>query len=269
MSYYGIRKMKSIIDENGKYNITCEFYDSSIRDYRGNRVWDSLEAGKGFYRNGFNTKEELEYALFKDTLDGNIHGTGGKYSCISWGSNKVKLSDEEQQHIKELDDNYWALYNECNSIYREAKQENPNITLDELEANDPMYRKLHEELHKISKEKTEYRYNTYYTRWKAYLKDRNKAKASGKVYVIKCNYNGYTGIYIKSLGSSRVKFCYNISNAKLLTNSISEIKEALKDFTNIKDVRVIEVQNYITKKGNKRYCNIDWNKEKELTEIEV
>ena len=93
MSYTGVRKVKTIIDNEGKYNMGCEYYDSSVTDWRGNRIWHST-GDEGLYIKGFNTKEELEYAIFKDTLDGNIHGTGGKYSCLGWGSRKVTLTNE-------------------------------------------------------------------------------------------------------------------------------------------------------------------------------
>ena len=39
MSYMGIKNLKLIKNEEGKYNYICSAYDSSIRDYKGKRVW--------------------------------------------------------------------------------------------------------------------------------------------------------------------------------------------------------------------------------------
>lgn len=260
MSYYGIRKMKNIIDENGKYNITCEYYDSSIRDYNGNRVWNTLEAGKGFFNNGFNTKEELERALFEDTLDGNIHGTGGKYGCIAWGSNKVQLSDEEKKHLENLENEYWNLHGTQNKIVDKIKEENPNITWEEIKEN-AEYKEITDKIIKIGQEKREYRYNTYFKRWKEYLKQQNKNKANGKTYVIKLNYSGYKDIYVSSKGSRVTKFCHGIHSAKLFTKSLEELKEMFCNNPKFTHVRAIEVSPYIIGKGKYRHVEMEWETE--------
>ena len=106
MSYYGIRKLKTFQDENGKWNFSCDVYDSSIWSWDNKRVWEHID---NWFKVGYDTKEELEKFLFENTLDGNFHGTGGKYGCIGWGNRKVKLSEKELVILKELEDKKYSL----------------------------------------------------------------------------------------------------------------------------------------------------------------
>lgn len=229
MSYYGVRKVKTIKDSEGKYNMGCEYYDSSITDYKGNRVWHVCDTG--FYKEGFNTKEELEYAIFKDTLDGNFHGTNGKYSCIGWTNCKVELSEEEYNTIKELEAKKWD-----SSLSKEDKD-------------------------KARIKYNEYRYSTWYKAWKNYLKAEKEQKKSNKnTYIVIVDYKGYHGIYIRKHGKTTTGFTYWESEAKLFNKSIEELK---KEFCNdgfrsnqYSHVYAVDVTNNITGKGKARILNI-------------
>ena len=208
MSYYGIRKLKTYKDEDGKWNFSCELYDSSLRDSKGKRIWEKFEG----LEVPFNSKEDLERYLFTNTLDGNFHGTGGKYSCIAWGNCKVTLSNEDNAKLEELH----KL--KVESKYRED----------------------------ICKEYSNFRYTSYYKAWKEYLKNKNKNRNRNKdkrTYIVKLNFNGYKGVYIKSHGTSKTSFTSYIGNSKLFNTTLEELKYL---FTNTLDSR------------NKSYTSIEF-----------
>ena len=166
MSYYGIRKMKFVVNSEGKHNISCEFYDSSIRDYNGNRIWEKTE---NLYGKGFNTKAELEKIFFKDVLDGNIHGASGKYSCLNWHSRKVELPLEIKKELEELENKYWELSKEVSDIQSKVYEANKDILqpikecevyeeyFKAIEDLSPLYKAKSTELQKLSKTKRELR----------------------------------------------------------------------------------------------------------------
>lgn len=260
MSYYGVRKVKTIKNEEGKYNISCEYYDSSITDWRGRRVWNVCSTG--FFTKWYDTKEELEYALFQDTLDGNLHGTGGKYACIGWGTGKVTLSEEEQKKLKELEDKKWSsLYNkEFNKLEEELRSK--GIEYDDMEKVSPVYKEYVEARRKASKEYSDYRYNTYFKRWKEFLEQKkiNNRKENKKIYIVRVDYNGYHDIFISSHGSRCTKFTNYFDNAKLFTCTKEELKEMFcgEDYRSKKygSVKLIDVTNFIKGKGKNRRADI-------------
>ena len=84
MSYYGIRKQKFIQTNEGLWNITCELYDSSLRDYDGKRIWKKYEL---LYNTSYNTREELEYQFFCDVVDGNM------IKVVAWYDNEWGYSN--------------------------------------------------------------------------------------------------------------------------------------------------------------------------------
>lgn len=264
MSYTGVRKVKQIKDENGKWNISCEAYDSSIWTWDNKRAWDKYEK---LFKIGFDTKEELEQVLFREALDGNIHGLGGKYSCITWGNCKVQLSDKEKAIIESLDKQYWDLHRKQQDLSTKLRH-GIQYSYTQLNEKFPEFKALSDELNKLSKEKSEFRYNSYFKRWKEYLKQQNKNRATGKVYVVKLDYNGYNGVYVSSKGYAQTVFKYNIHGAKLFTKSIEELTEM---FTRDKysNVEFIEVQDYIKGKGKRRYVEVDWNTEAKLNRVKL
>ena len=76
MSYYGIRNLKHVKQADGLWNVECDCYDSSIRDFQGHRVWHHVEK---FFDKNF-TKAELEYMLFQHFSGGCCAvGVGGHH----------------------------------------------------------------------------------------------------------------------------------------------------------------------------------------------
>ena len=74
MSYYGIKNLKHVKQVDGLWNVECDYYDGSTRDFRGHRVWHHTEA---IFEENYN-KVKLEYKLFQYFLDGNFHGEIGR-----------------------------------------------------------------------------------------------------------------------------------------------------------------------------------------------
>ena len=88
MSYYGVRSIKFVKNEQGLFNVSGKYYDSSIRNLDGTRHWQ-----EGIFFNTWETKDKMEKILFEDILDGNIHYTGGgKYALIK----RLFVKDDEE-----------------------------------------------------------------------------------------------------------------------------------------------------------------------------
>ena len=226
MSYTGVRKFKTIIDNEGKYNISCEAYDSSIYTWDYKRDWHSYPK---FLKTGFDTKEELEYFIFKEALDGNIHGIGGKYACISWNTNskRIELPKEEQELLDTLYKKHWD-----NSISKEEQQE--------------AYTKY-----------SEYRYNFWHKAWKKYLSDEKVKRKERRTYIVMVDYNSYSNIFVRSMGSRVTKFAYCENQAKLFTKTIDELRDMFCSNPNYTKVSIIDVTNNIVGKGKYRYADVN------------
>jgi hypothetical protein len=100
MSYTGVRKCSIIKNHNNDYVLKCDCYDSSITiNSNGGRNWHN---DVQLYQNcSFKSRAELEKQLFKDFLDGNLHGSYGKFSSLNWHSCKVELPKEIDIKIKD------------------------------------------------------------------------------------------------------------------------------------------------------------------------
>ena len=258
MSYDGIRKLKIYQDENGKWNFSCETYDSSIRDWRGNRVWEKFEGLK----TPFETREELEYYLFKNTLDGNFHGTGGKFGCLGWGNRKVKLSEKELVILQELEDKKYSLmYGE--TIKRiESRLREKGLKYEDFK-QDEEWLKENAKIRQACKEYDEFRYGTYFKRWQEYLEQQkiNNRKGNKRTYIVKVDYNGYVDIYIKSHGIRTTSFTNYSDYAKLFTMPIDDLKALFihdgdTRSEKYKRMEFIDVTDFIKGKGKYRHAEI-------------
>lgn len=247
MSYYGIRKLKTFKnEETGKWNFSCECYDSSIRNWKGNRIWEKIDA---WFKEGLNTKEELEEYLFRNTLDGNFHGTSGKYSCIAWGNCKVKLSTTETNTLNELENKYYSFTS--SEKYQEIinKLKENNIPYSEWENSSAEYRASLEEKEELYKTYKEYRYNTYYKNWKEYLKQQYKNKKEGiseDTYIIKLTFTKeggyiYRNVFCGNYGAVKATFYTNSSKAKLFKKPINELKEMFCNNPKYSNIQAIKI----------------------------
>lgn len=261
MSYCGIRKMKFITNEEGKYNISCECYDSSIRSYNGSRVWYK---STNLYKNSFNTKAELEYAFFEDVLDGNIHGATGKFACLNWNNRKVNIPLEIQNKLQELNTKYWELSKEVNNIKSQVYKENENLLqpikeksyeefFNTLEKLSPLYKAKSLELEEIRKTKEELRYKSYYEAWQEYLINEKANNKEKSLYIVTLNYLNYPNVYIQNKTSTKTTFSYYISNAKIFNKSITELKEMFLSNPKYSNVRIINVKEYVTGEGKRKH----------------
>lgn len=233
MSYYGLRKVRVYKnEETGLYNISCEYYDSSVRDYKGNRIWDTCTK----LLKEDTTKEDAEYYLFENTLDGNFHGTGGKYSCIEWGKNTVTLPKEQQEELDRLEKLQWDNP-EKEEIQKLRDTEYKGLSYDEwvkVTENNPHIKALQETIKSYSRVYREVRYKYWYKAWKNYLEEK---KQTGKV-VIKVM-SGYGEQYIKSLGTRTLKYCSRKENAKVFKDTKSVLLKKLEGFP-ISNIRFID-----------------------------
>lgn len=199
MSYYGVRKLKLVKTEDNKYNYSCEYYDSSLRDFNGNRIWNKVDK---LYGKSFENKEDLEYLMFQDVLDGNIHISGSKFGCLTWGNRKTKLT-EAQSEILQL-------------LYKEDRER---------------YEELRYDYHFLA-------WKNYLAEQQA----KNKENRNKPYCIVKCDVNGYDNVYIKTLGNSHVSFTYYKNQAKKIKKSLDEIKEILSTFTGkYSNIQLIEV----------------------------
>lgn len=201
MSYYGIKNLKVVKTDNG-YNVSCMAYDSSLSDYNGKRIWEKVDK---VYKEDYKTKEELEYTLFKDFLDGNFHTSSGcgKYQCLSWNNLQLIPNEKELEELKELENNYYR-----------------NRTID----RDTYYNR---------------RYEIYFKLWKEYLEDKKKFKDNK--FIIKLDAQGYTDIYVKGLGSSKCRYTYYSDEAKIFKGNPTHVLNKLSIFKNQSNIRVVAV----------------------------
>ena len=169
MSYYGIRKQRIVQNEEGKYNIQCDIYDSSLRDYDGKRIWYT---DKILFNTWEDTKQDLEWKMFKDILDGNIHGASGKFSSIGWNSRK-------KQHLPNADE--WKTLEMIEISNRQLRHDLSNKrnqlngsvakgwkTQEQAQAE---YEPFKEEICKYIDINENLYYNIWYKAWKRYLKE--------------------------------------------------------------------------------------------------
>ena len=234
MSYYGVRKVKVYQNkENGLFNVSCDFYDSSVRNLDGTRYWQHADK---WYND--DTKENIEYKLFIDTLDGNMHGTGGKYSCLAWGNNTVELSEEEQERLKELDMLRWDNPEKA-ELQRLRDTEYKELSFkewyDKVE-NTPCLKELADKSKDYQTRYTELRYKLYYKAWQDYLQEKKKA---GKT-IVKVFYGSFgTDLYVKGLGSRTLKFTSSRDYAKVFNKPKQTLINEISKF-DVSDIRVID-----------------------------
>ena len=117
MSYYGIKKMKYNQLQDGTWTVSCDYYDSSIRDYDYKRVWHTTEQ----FTQPFATKEELDDFLFRNFLDGNFHGSFGKFACLNWNNCTLKFTDDENQQLELINKKYYKENSIKSKEYNELR----------------------------------------------------------------------------------------------------------------------------------------------------
>ena len=197
MSYYGIRNLKHVKQADGLWNVECDCYDSSIRDFQGHRVWHHVEK---FFDKNF-TKAELEYMLFQHFLDGNFHGACGKYAPLSWTNCKVHLSEDKLNLLAIIEKEYTS------TPYAETEKYN------------------------IARKKyNETRYKLYFEAWKQYLKDKYEKKKSSEAYRVVTDKRSWGTIYVKKVTSRHLFYTSDIREAKVFRNTPEEIKAILAKF---------------------------------------
>ena len=137
-----------------------------------------------------------------------------------------------------------GFWNTDNFIYEEWLEENAKIK-------------------QACKEYSEFRYNTYFKRWKEYLEQQkiNNRKGNKRTYIVKVDYNGYTDIYIKSHGTRTTSFTNYRDYAKLFTMPIDELKELFihdgdTRSEKYKRMEFIDVTDFIKGKGKYRHAEI-------------
>lgn len=228
MSYYGIRKLKLVKTEAGKFNYSCECYDSSITDFNGNRVWNPMEK---LFKNDYETKEALEFQMFKDVLDGNIHGAGGKFSCLSWNNRTIELSAEKQKELDRLAGIKDALRKEYYKwINSKDIQELEKINPQEVKQS-----KLYLDTHKAIDDYENTRYKLWHETWQEYLKAKKEAVKS--VIKVDLTNQPYSNVYIRKLGKHQLSFTYSKDYAKVIKEPLAVIQDKLRYF-NVTNIRL-------------------------------
>lgn len=232
MSYYGVRNLKHVKQADGLWNVECDCYDSSIRDFQGHRVWHHVEK---FFDKNF-TKAELEYMLFQHFLDGNFHGACGKYAPLSWTNRKVTLSEDNLNLVTTLRKIY------MDTPYTDAEKRNA------------AYKKY-----------SEVRYKLYFEAWKQYLKETAMRKKSSEAYKVAVNKLSWGTIYVKKVTSRHLFYTTDIREVKIFRNTPEEIKAILAKFgvTNytliscteeVEKAEQLKLQLKAEHKDNPRYC---------------
>ena len=233
MSYYGLRKVKVYKnEETGLYNISCEYYDSSCRDMRGNRIWDTCSR---LLKEDV-TKEDAEYHLFENTLDGNYHGTGGKYTCIEWGKNTVTLPKEQQDELNRLENLKWNSA-ERDEIEKIRKEKYANLSYEEwkkVTETDMHLKALIETNKSYSRVYNELRYKWWYSAWKKYLQDKKQA---GNM-IIKFRYSTQD-YYITKINRRSIDYTRYREDAKVFKDTKEVLRNKLSNFNSIEDIRFI------------------------------
>lgn len=228
MSYYGIRKLKLVKTEAGKFNYSCECYDSSITDYNGNRVWNPMEK---LFKNDYETKEALEFQMFKDVLDGNIHGAGGKFSCLSWNNRTIELSADKQKELDRLAGIKDALRKEYYKwINSKDIQELEKINPQEVKQS-----KLYLDTRKAIDDYENTRYKLWHETWQEYLKAKKEAVKS--VIKVDLTKQDVKNVYIRKLGKHQLSFTYSKDYAKVIKEPIAVIQDKLRYF-NVTNIRL-------------------------------
>lgn len=261
MSYYGIKNLKIVQTEDGKYNVACSYYDSSITDWDNNRVWHTTES---LFKENINTREELEYMLFKDFLDGNFHvaGSCGKFNCLSWTNNKVVLSKEETNKIQELEEAKRSLLYGQETKAIENQLKTLGIPYEDWK-NHPLYKDLYIQQVTYIKSYETYRYTAYYNAWKQYLKTSKEENKKKQYYVVKLDYMDNIGVFIRT----NKKLCFSISYAKVFHKSLNQVLRELagyKAHPHFHNIQVLNVTPYIQKSNRTVYASLDYNQEREL-----
>ena len=195
MSYYGVKNLKHVKQADGLWNVECDYYDSSTRDFQGHRVWHHVEK---FFDKNF-TKAELEYMLFQHFLDGNLHGACGKYAPVSTG--KIRLSEDKLNLLAILEKEY------------------KSIPYTETEKCSAAYKKYNE-----------VRYKLYFEAWKQYLKDKYEKKKSSEAYRVVTDKRSWGTIYVKKVTSRHLFYTSDIREVQVFRNTPEEIKAILAKF---------------------------------------
>lgn len=230
MSYYGIRNLKHVKQVDGLWNVECDYYDSSTRDFRGHRIWHHIET---LFEENY-SKAELEYKLFQYFLDGNFHGACGKYAPLATG--KVHLSEDNLNLVATLE-----------KVYRDtpySEQEKRNATYKKYE---------------------EVRYKLYFEAWKQYLKDTYKKKKSSEAYKVVTNKLSWGTIYVKKVTSRHLFYTTEEKEVKIFRNTPEEIKTILAKFgvtdytlisckEEVKQAEQLKLQLKAEHKANPKYC---------------
>lgn len=230
MSYYGVRNLKHVKQADGLWNVECDCYDSSIRDFQGHRVWHHVEK---FFDKNFN-KAELEFEVFKHFLDGNLHGACGKYAPVATG--KVRLSEDNLNLVTTLE-----------KIYRDTPYA-------ETEKRNTAYKKY-----------SEVRYKLYFEAWKQYLKETAMKKKSSEAYRVVTDKLSWGTVYVKKVTSRHLFYTTDIKEVKIFRNTPEEIKAILAKFgvTNytliscteeVEKAEQLKLQLKAEHKGNPKYC---------------
>lgn len=228
MSYYGIRKLKLVKTEAGKYNYSCECYDSSITDFNGNRVWNPMEK---LFNKDYDTKEALEFAMFKDVLDGNIHGASGKYSCLSWNNRKIELSIGKQKELDRLN----TIKNEILKEYYKWINSKEVQELEKINPEEVKQSKLYIDTKKAIDDYENARYKFWFETWQEYLQARKEAVKS--VIKVDLTKQDVKNVYIRKLGKHQLSFTYSKDYAKVIKEPIAVIQDKLRYF-NVTNIRL-------------------------------
>ena len=227
MSYYGIRSLKLVKTEEGKFNYSCQLYDSCWRDDNGHRIWEDASR---LYAKDYDTKEELEYQLFKDTLDGNIHGTPGKFSCISWNNRKFDLPEEQK-----------GLIDLAHKKYRDTSDKYYNVLRDNnRNAEAEAVKQVQEEANRLRDEYDNLRYSLWYKAWIDYLQREKESKKHDKRCIVSVD-NGGDTMYIKSISARRIMLTPWRRGAKVMRTTIDKIQEKLIGCRGITNIELIDV----------------------------
>ena len=230
MSYYGVRNLKHVKQADGLWNVECDCYDSSIRDFQGRRVWYHITS---LYDKNF-TKAELEFKVFKAFLDGIFHGACGKYAPVSTG--KIRLSEDNLNLVATLE-----------KIYRDTPYT-------DAEKRNAAYKKYNE-----------VRYKLYFEAWKQYLKDKYEKKKSSEAYRVVTDKFSWGTIYVKKVTSRHLFYTSDIREVKVFRNTPEEIKAILAKFgvTNytliscteeVEKAEQLKLKLKTEHKANPRYC---------------
>lgn len=212
MSYYGVKSIKFVKNEQGLFNVVAKYYDSSTRNLDGTRHWR-----EDILLKEYKTKDEVEGILFENILDGNIHYTGGgKFALIK------RLFAEDDEELKRLIklkeqalDNLMDYHNKQHTLGNKYEQYQ----------NDSEFKKLNELSIKTNKDYDDYRYNLYRELWLKKIEE-DKANKKGNGFIVKCDGRGY----VKSLTNRRMVFNLCEENAKVFKISLEELKQKLKGY---------------------------------------